>query len=297
MISLSFLYAYPGMKKVLDFVEFQQFHQLPSSIDSDHESLSPIPADELCCIPDYLLEATAVRHTKLILVFLDFLTQDYREGKQYYEACLFEEAQSKFANAINYIACNDPIYMRANDFFSPLTSAIIAFINVKCDQSMEKKPVVSSKDNSLDHVQSLSEKSRSAKNMGQLFSKQPDAWGEENYETKAQVDFHPDADTKESGHPIEALLKALKNDDQPLPISCSTKNRIFLSNDVLQGVVCVMLTDIAMALALCHQMKGEDREYEDLYHVSSRLHTVSMIFFCCLLFYVRYRRYYMVLMH
>lgn len=74
MISLSFLYAYPGMKKVLDFVECQQFHQLPSSIDSDHESLSPIPADELCCIPDYLLEATAVRHTKLILVFLDFLT-------------------------------------------------------------------------------------------------------------------------------------------------------------------------------------------------------------------------------
>lgn len=164
--------------------------------------------------------------------------------------------------------------MRANDFFFPLTSAIIAFINVKCDQSMEKKPVVSSKDNSLDNVQTLSEKSRSAKNMGQLFSKQPDAWGEENYETKAQVDFHHDADMKESGHPIEALLKALKNDNQPLPLSCS----------MLQGVVCVMLTDIAMALALCHQMKGEDREYEDLYHVSNRLHTVSITLYYSLLF-------------
>lgn len=170
---------------------------------------------------------------------------------------------------------NDPIHMKANDFFAPLTSAIIAFINEKCDQSMEKKPVVKSRNDSKEHVPSLSDLSRSSQNMGQLFHDQPERWGDESDEQTTSGKTEED-NSEECDHPIEALLNALKNAEQPLPQSCSNKNRIFLSNDVLQGVICVMLTDIAMALALCHQMKGEHQEYRELYHASTRLHSVRM---------------------
>lgn len=168
-----------------------------------------------------------------ILTFLSSTTtQEFREGRQYYESSLFEIAQSKFANAVQIIASNDPFYTQENETFAPHTSAILAFLQEKCKESMEKKIFVAKKQQ-----------------------------------------------TGEFDLPIHSLVTALKDDTHPLPKYCVQKNEI--PQETVEGVICVMLADIVMALALCHKMKGDHIDYKNLYQISHRLHTVrdSLLFF------------------
>ena len=80
-MSLAFLamYSFPGMKKVLELT-LEETSESPGMFASgDHLSGSThsIPPRQLCCIPDYLLDATVVRSilTDCVLspIFLLFL--------------------------------------------------------------------------------------------------------------------------------------------------------------------------------------------------------------------------------
>lgn len=268
------MYSFPGMKKVLELT-LEQTSESPGMFASgDHLSGSAhsIPPRQLCCIPDYLLDATV----------------DYREGKQYYGASLFDEAQSKFADAITVIAMNDPTYMQENDFFTPLTSAIVRFMNAKCEQSMEKEFNDNNSFNSRDR--SWFNFATAASTIGQLFMEQPDENDTRSINNSSKGNLEKFMSEKSSlsktnsgnftkmrPDSVELIVSALKNQEQPLP-DCSdrrgSERRVYLPNDVLQRVICVMLTEIVMALALCHQMKEESQDYDDLFKVSNRLHTI-----------------------
>jgi hypothetical protein len=137
---------------------------------------------------------------------------------------MLDIAQSKFSEAINSIALHDAHYLSQSDVFSPTTSGILTYIDLKCEESMQKEINI----------------------------------------TKSSLN---------TTIPIYSLVAALNYEDHAIPGIFDDAE--LLSPEILQGIICVMLAEIVMSLALCHKMKGNHQDYQDLCQAGHRLHLVS----------------------